>query len=176
MQQVLHPAIIYRGKHIIRRLLQPLRLCPQRHGNARVRVGRRAALLAVSPPTEPSLKRQSSHTALEISNAKKNLTCFRRNSSGPCCHRRCVASTLQNACPCSPRRRQRRPVRVPPWWCHACRTGGGRMRTGDGGGSCSAAAPLAGALLPSLRTIHAGKLQIPRDTNAPAACWAPAPS
>ena len=100
MQQVSHPAIIYRGKHIIRRLLQPLRLCPQRHGNARVRVGRSAALLAVSPPTELSLKRESSHTALEISNAKKNLTCFGRNSSGPCCHRRCVASTLQKACPC----------------------------------------------------------------------------
>ncbi len=171
MQQVLHPAIIDRGKHIIRRLLQPLRLCPQRHCNARVRVGRSASLLAVSPPTEPSLKRESSHTALEISNAKKNLICFGRNSSDPCCHRRCVASTLQKAWPCSPRRRQRRPVRVPPWcWCHACRTGGGRMRTGDGGGSCSAPAPLAEALLALPCTIHAGKLLIPRDTNAPAAC------
>jgi hypothetical protein len=41
---------------------------------------------------------------------------------------------------------------------------------GDGGGSCTAEAPLAEVLPPSLCTIHAGKLQIPRETNAPASC------
>ncbi len=57
--------------------------------------------------------------------------------------------------------------------CDATNLGGGRIRMGDGGASCSEAAAARERPPPalvSLCTIHAGRLQIPRDTNAPAAC------
>lgn len=46
---------------------------------------------------------------------------------------------------------------------------------GDGGGCCSATAAGRAPHAPASRsTIHAGKLQMHRDTNAAVTCWAPA--
>jgi len=58
-------------------------------------------------------------------------------------------------------------------FCDVTKLGGGRIRMGDGGACCSEAAAARERLPPALVshcTIHAGRLQIPRDTNAPAAC------